>query len=205
LIERATRRFFEPRRRKILTDGTGSHHLTLDEAIIWLEHVGLASMFVGEPLEVNTTDVRVYNRHLLTGQLVPDDRFDPKIELLRFGSWTTELPASTAFVRWPKGSHNVILTGIWGYTDPDPLGANPVGITPLLVRHACKLIVMREFPQMTQYDLREDRQRRHRITGERTQGYSQELAAEVPDAYGLSAEVSNILLSFQRPAEIAVA
>ena len=72
---------------------------------------------------------------------------------------------------WLRGVQNVVINGLFGYTDPD---GSPTGRTPELIRHVTKLLVLREIPTMTDTSQREDRQKRWRIVSERTrdQGYN---------------------------------
>lgn len=192
-IEAMTGNHFEPRRKQALLDGRGAHNILLQEPVIWVEQMALSSMFEGQPLEVNTTDIRVYNRHLVCRMTQPDDRQNPKIELLRLGTWTTQNPPVTAFVRWPTGVQNVMITGIFGFTDPDEQNVSATGITPELIRHACKLMVMREMHKFTDFDNREDRRKRHRIQSESVQGYSVSLQSLEAGRYTGDEEIDAIL------------
>jgi len=200
MIEQYTGRFFEPRAQVLRVDGGGGHALQLHHPIISVSKIELMSSFDELLSEILDTDLRTYNRHLTDGLVAPDDRNNPKIEMIAL---TSAWPASAIQVmqdwRWPRGPQGVHVTGVFGYTDPD---GSTVGTTPLLIRHACKLLVMREFPVLTQFDDREDRRDRWRLTSERTRDQARSMA---PLAAGKSSgltgdpEVDFLLDGFRRP------
>ena len=209
MVENATGRHFDPREKRIQVDGNGEMAILLEEAIVFLELVELSPLFNDVPLEINEVDIRVYNRHVYAGLKSPDDRNNPKVELLRLGIWTTvwttNNPPISAFVRWPVGVQNIGFRGVFGYTDRDVAGLSPVGETPELIRHACKLLCVREFPQMGDIDTREDRQQRHRLLGMGGRGQSVTLAKQPYGSYTGDPQVDRILESFRRPMSIGAA
>lgn len=208
-IENATGRFFEPRQRILQLDGHGERAMLLDDPIIWLKLIELSPLFNDVPLEINEVDVRVYNRHIFQGMNQPDDRNDPRVELLRLGIWTTvwttNNPPISAFVAWPIGVQNIGFKGVFGYTDRDQFGISPVGEIPLLIRHAAKLIVMREYAQMVDYDTREDRQHRHRIVSEGGRSHSIHYKAQPFGSYTGDPDIDTILEGFRRPIYVGAA
>ncbi|MEK9737421.1 MAG: hypothetical protein VW239_08880 [Candidatus Nanopelagicales bacterium] len=102
------------------------------------------------------------------------------------------------------------MTGVFGYTDPDPDAANTQGKTPDLIKHVCKLIVMRQLPTMASGD-RFDALNRNRITSEKTRDQSYTLAPYGAQRAGAGAgftgdpEIESILASFMRPPALGAA
>lgn len=145
-IDKLTGRFFEPRTKTIRVDGTGARGLLLGDPIISISEIKLISddSIVTNPIDLN--DVRIYNRHMTQGLFDPDDRESPKIEFLMFDERHEHLPVHVHEVfhphRWPKGTQNVEITGVFGYTDPD---GTTNGQTPDLICEACTLMVIRFF------------------------------------------------------------
>jgi hypothetical protein len=178
-IERITGRFFEPRRQRIELDGRGSSELLLDEPIIAIEKIEIGG---GGAVSGAT----VYNRHITQGLMLPDDRQNPRIRL-----------------GFPCGARNVRISGLFGYTEPD---GSPTGTTPLLIRDACKRLVVREIPLLADTDRREDARQRHRILQERTreQSYTLDRLAH-PGALTGDADIDDILVQFMRPADLGAA
>jgi hypothetical protein len=209
-IDRVTGRFFEPRTMTLTVDGSGGRIQLLGHPIVAVSSV---EMFVGMFAESGVLPVipsffRVYNRHLSQGLLDPDDREDPKLE---FFHWSDLLgvhatPAGhlgLGSLVWLPGVQNVVIEGVFGYTEPD---GSPTGKTPELIRHVTKLLVLREIPKMTDLSRREERQRRWRIVSERTrdQGYNLE-ALRLHGSFTGDPEIDNILVAYQRPAQAGAA
>lgn len=196
-IERMTGRFFEPRPQTLTLDGRGGRTLLFGQPIIGIESVRIdSSPFSPADLPIDRSLLRVYNRHLTQGLLLPDDRDNPKLELFHVDD------EARAFV-WPKGQQNVTVTGVFGYTEPD---GSPTGRTPELIRHATKLLVMRELPLLGNVDQREDAQRRFRLTSERTRDQSYTLEAlRLHGAFTGDPEIDNILAAYQRPPDLGAA
>jgi hypothetical protein len=178
-IERITGRFFEPRRQRIELDGLGSSELLLDEPIIAIEKIEIGG---GGPVSGAT----VYNRHITQGLMLPDDRQNPRIHL-----------------GFPCGARNVRVTGLFGYTEPD---GSPTGSTPLLIREACKRLVVREIPLLADAGRREEVRQRYRILQERTreQSYTLDRLAH-PGALTGDPDIDDILAQFMRPADLGAA
>ena len=142
-LERYTRRFFEPRYIKAQHDIRGLGVLVqTEQPIIALEDVQLVDTYGGfDGLfnEIIDADgIRVYNRHL-RGLVRPDDRQDPRIEVVQGDDHYGWGPR-----RLGGGKQNCIMTGWWGYTDPD---TGPYGITP---RDISQATMMLAFSQNTQ-------------------------------------------------------
>jgi hypothetical protein len=179
-------------------DGGGCHALQLHHPIIAASKAELLSSFDALLCEILDSDLRVYNRHLTDGLVAPDDRNNPKIEMLALTSgWPG--PSAIPVMRewyWPRGPLNVVVTGVFGYTDPD---GSTVGMTPLLIRHACKLLVMREFPTLTAFDDREDRRDRWRLSSERTRDQARSMAPRTGKGLTGDAEVDFLLDGYRMP------
>ena len=195
-VERITARFFEPRSQTFTLDGTESKTLALGQPIVGIDSVAIdSSPYSLADLNLDASLYRVYNRHLTQGQFMPDDRDNPKLEFLSFGG-------SQGLV-WPKGTQNVLVRGVFGYTEPD---GSPSGRTPVLIRHVTKLLVMRELAPLGSVDKREDAQRRFRLTSERTRDQSYTLEAlQLHGSFTGDPEIDNILVAFQRPADFGAA
>jgi hypothetical protein len=201
-IERVTGRFFEPRVQELTVDGTGGRVLPLGHPIISIDAVIIdASPFSAGDTPVDPTVYRVYNRHLTQGLFLPDDRDNPKLELL-YGDGPVGALGLGSF-RWPRGQQNITVQGTFGYTEPD---GSPMGKTPELIRHATKLLVMRQLPLLANADEREDAQRRFRLTSERTRDQSYTLEAlRLHGAFTGDPEIDNILVAFVRPPDCGAA
>ncbi len=149
LIDLYTGRFFEPRNLVQVLDGTGRRAMLLGDPIISISKIRLISedFVTATDLNVDLNDVRIYNRHL-SGLLNPDDRENPMIEFQEFDHRFESLPfAGAGHIhgifhphRWPEGTQNVEITGIFGYTDDD---GTAVGKTPGPITTACCLMVIR--------------------------------------------------------------
>ena len=197
-IERVTGRFFEPRPQSLTIDGPSGRVLRLGHPIIRIDVVAVDSSSATTPVPIDPSSYRVYNRHLTQGLLIPDDRDDPRIELVRGGDASVGLDAI-----WPCGVQNVRVAGVFGYTDPD---GSPMGVTPMLIRHTTKLLVLRELPLMADLDGREDAQRRWRLTSERTRDQAYTLGALASQgAFTGDREIDLILAVYTRPADLGAA
>jgi hypothetical protein len=198
MIESWTGRHFEPRVQEIRLDGKNSPVVPLDPPIIALESVSIEDALLGEST-FGAEAYRVYNRHLTEGLLSPDDRENPRLEI------STEVAALNRIIydptRWPAGSQNVIVRGAFGYTDPD---GSPAGCLPELLRHAAKLLVLRELSRMSDVASRDDAVKRSRIRSESTGSQSYSVAG-VTEMRGLSGnftgdpEIDMLVAQYVRP------
>lgn len=209
-VEQATKRFFTPREMTIKVDGTGGAKILLSDPIIAIEEV----LFDTTPWAPSATQIemdllRVYNRHLSQNLQSPDDRNNPKIELFHPSEMLTHYGSSMrswSRLVFPEGQQNVTITGVFGYTDYD--GANVQGKTPELIKHATKLIVIRELDRMTQIGARFDAQNRHRLTSERTrdQAYTLEALGNLRGySFTGDPQIDNILANYLRPPALGAA
>jgi hypothetical protein len=209
-VDRITGRFFTPRAMTLTLDGSGRRAQLLGHPIV---AVGEVKMFAGlfedlAEIPVIPSFFRPFNRHLTQGLLDPDDRENPRLEFFHesdlLGVYTT--PAAQlglGALVWLTGVQNIIIDGVFGYTDPD---GSPTGRTPDLIRHVTKLLVMRELPVLADFAWREDRRQRWRITSERTRDQSYNLdALRAQGIFTGDPEIDAILVSFQRPAQLGAA
>jgi hypothetical protein len=209
-VDRMTGRFFEPRSMTLTLDGSGGRILLLGHPIIAIRDVTLQ---VAMPVEAGELPVtpsffRIYNRHLTQGLLEPDDRENPRLEFFHesdlLGVHST--PAASlglGSLVWLRGVQNVVVTGLFGFTDPD---GSAVGRTPDLIRHVTKLLVLREIPAMTDTAQREDRQQRWRIVSERTRDQAYNLdPLRAQGGFTSDPEIDSIIASYQRPPQLGAA
>jgi hypothetical protein len=209
-VDRMTGRFFEPRPMTLTLDGSGGRALLLGHPIVAVRDVKLSVAMpaqIGE-LSVTPSFFRVYNRHLTQGLLDPDDRENPRLEFFHesdlFGVQAT--PAASlglGSLVWLRGPQNVIVDGLFGYTDPD---GTAVGRTPELIRHVTKLLTLRELPAMTDLTGREERQQRWRIVSERTrdQGYNLD-PLRFQGGFTGDPAIDAVLVAYQRPPHLGAA
>jgi len=199
LIDAFTGRFFEPRFGVREYDGQDARALLFEDPVIAI------SSLVLDGASVELSGIKVYGRHL-SGMTGTDDRESPKIvfddDAFR-GSYTygNEYLRTSKFSR---GTQNVVVSGVWGYTEDVHNGA-PWGDTPLLIRHAAKLLALREIPTLrptpTDSSCREDLAIRTRIIEEKTRDQSYKL--DTPRKFGAQftgdPEIDIILTMFTRP------
>lgn len=211
-IDRVTRQWFEPRVRTFRLDGTRGQDLALNVPIISLTTASLWDESIDLP------DLWVYNRHLTQGLLTPDDRDNPRI------GWRDEVMTMRlrrdyqGLAKFDRGSGNVTVSGVFGYTELDPLdipgetlpGSQiPVsfGSAPLLIKRACLLLAVRYmYPYAT--GLGDEFRQRAKIVSESTADQSYQLGGGgVGDnSWGITGdiEVDNILMGYMAPASVGV-
>lgn len=172
--------FFDARQQTFHLDGRGTP--TVEPPI---PPIALSRLAVGgSDLSLHPDDL------LVVGSPVAPDFHAPRITL-RHGR------------RFPKGSGNVEVEGLCGYTEPD---GTPHGRTPLEIRRATMLLVLRLLPPLGDVETASDARSRWRIIEERTRDQSYKLA---PDsrAAPLSGdpEVDAILARYRRPPGLGAA
>jgi hypothetical protein len=111
---------------------------------------------------------RVYNRHLRGMNSLPDDRDNPQVGFTVVGRIVETIasglyPAPRIF---PVSRLGVFLFGVFGYTDPDPTGVIPEGVTPLDIRRVTKLLVIRDLIPEFNRARKIPFQSMHRIVGD---------------------------------------
>jgi len=102
-----------------------------------------------------------------------------------------------------RGNGNVELEGTWGYTEPD---GTRLGRTPLAIRRACMLLVMRALPRLSARDLVDDARNAWRLVQSRTrdQSFSLSRSLKRADLTG-DPEVDTILGRYSRPVQLGAA
>jgi hypothetical protein len=204
-IERITGRYFEPRALSLTLDGRGSKSVLLRDPIIGLASIEFASsLSMLENLDPNANNYKVYNRHL-RGLLNPDDRLNPRVEL--FGLEDYPLSMTLETLRFPRGTQNVRLHGVFGYTEAD---GTPFGGTPILLRHVAKMLTLRHLPKLTDGDGRRAARDDWRVTEEKTREQSISYALFVSKGSSVGAitgdpEIDSILLLHMRPLNLGSA
>lgn len=214
MIDHYTGRWFEPRSKVFLLDGTGARGLLLGPPIISISQVRLLARDLDASIQdLDLADVRIYNRHLTQELLDPDDRESPKLEFLAFDERFERDPVYGRTrdlfhpQYWPLGTQNVEITGIFGYTDPD---GSPTGRTPEMISYACMLMVLRDLPGLaTQRGL--DARRAFTVTEYKTRDQSVKYAS--PDKLGTQGvgaftgdpTIDNILAMYMRPPAMGAA
>lgn len=216
-IDRITGRTFRPQFALRKVNGRGGPILQFSDAIIAIEEVRIKGFaFEPSPSELLSNDsLRVYNRHLTQGTLDPDDRQNPKIEIVRgvgyFGrsnsAYTADYVNSSTLI-FPAGQQNVHVDGVFGYTEPD---GSTTGSTPEEIKLVCALLTLRAATQLTDPDRASDNQA-FRITMERTRqqtiSFADPSGRAASMTYGYftgDPEIDAILASFMRPPELGAA
>jgi hypothetical protein len=213
-IDSYTGRFFEPRSMTINIDGTGRRGILIGDPIIDVTSITVLGDDTTSSQEIDLDDVRIYNRHITQNLRNPDDRESPKIEFLetdlRYDSPTYIGGDSAHYLfhphRWPEGTQNVEIVGIFGYTDYD---GSAYGKTPTAISKAAMLMALRELsPAYSSADEREDTLNRWRVTEYKTR--DQTIKYADPTRAGLGAMggigpytgdpvIDNILVRYTRP------
>lgn len=172
-IERLTGWFFLPRHEVYLLDGRGTPTLELPAPPVRIDHlfIGGSEVFIEEDVAV------------VVGAPVRPSFGAPRISL-RHGAV------------FPKGRGNIEIEGLFGYTEFD---GSLVGRTPLAIRRACILLVLRWLHPLTG-DASHDARNRWRILEERTRDQSYKLGTvSVSASLSGDPEVDDILLRYRRP------
>jgi hypothetical protein len=178
VIDRVTGWFFEPRLATFQLDGRGSPSLEPPVPPIRLDRLTIDHHDIALPDAV----------HIVGAPVGPG--FDaPRIALR---SWR----------RFPHGTANVTMEGLWGFTEPD---GTAEGHTPREIRRACVLLVLRGIDPLAG-SASSDARNRWRILEERTRDQSYRLA-------GLSGtnpltgdpEIDGILVRYRRPIGLGAA
>ena len=213
LVDFYTGRFFEPRSAVVRLDGTGRSGLLVGDPIISITSIKLISEdFTPATQDIDLADVRIYNRHLTQRLTNPDDRENPRIEFLEFDTRHEHIgfPGGDAAHhlfhphRWPEGTQNVELDGVFGYTDFD--SGDPQGKTPDLISQATCLIVLRLLtPAFSEPDKRSDILNAWRVTEYKTRDQTikyanpKDLGSRGVGAFTGDPEIDSILAAYTRP------
>lgn len=104
---------------------------------------------------------------------------------------------------FPKGSGNVTAEGLWGYTEDD---GSPEGRTPLEIRRACMLLVLRWLSPLAEGDT--EARSRWRILEERTRDQSYKLdrvASGIVASFTGDPDIDGIVARYRRPPGLGAA
>lgn len=211
LIERVCDRWFEPRRMTIAIDGSGRTMITVGAPICAINTITVDDI---NPMPdngsgtVDLTALQVYNRHITQKLTSPDDRDAPLIEYITLypglisTAYTGWVAPATDIAVWAHGNQNVIIDGVFGYTDP--IG-DSLGVTPDLLRRVCMMLVARDLLPLSDIQGRLEVQESYRLLSERTREQSYQLA---PGKAGLGwftgdAAVDDLLVQFVRPIRLS--
>lgn len=218
-IERVTGRWFEARTRTFRVKARNTGVCFLEHPIVSVSAINIVSGRGADMDrdEVDLEDVLVFNRHLTQGLMEPDDRDAPRLEFENLRG--LEYPGRTGLGRtdaeFPHGSQVVEVTGRFGYTElsiGDEPGEtsdgsqvpNSEGVTPQLIEHVCRLLVMRELAPMGNAATRSDWRDRHRLEQEKTddQMYKLSPLAALGNTGNITGdpEIDGILTSYMAPA-----
>jgi hypothetical protein len=196
LIEEASRTiddltglFFAPRSIVVDLDGLGTPSMFLDMPIISISEVRID----GEVIDLAT--LVIYNRHLTQRLTRPDDRRNPLV---------TRREGRV----WPKGSQNVQLSGVFGFTDPTgaPLSQ---GRLPPAINLACRMLVVRELELLASPDRvasRRQNEIRSETTRDQSVTYGERRGATSRPQYGTTGdpEIDAILARYRPPLKMAM-
>jgi len=179
LLDRVTGWFFEPRAKTFRLDGRGTPTLELPVPPLQLDEVRIFEA---------TISMHPDDLVIVGGPVEPG--FDaPRLTLRR--------------AVFPRGMGNVEASGLWGYTDPD---GTPLGRTPLAIRRAAMLLVLRQLPKLTDADSAAARST-WRLLEERTRDQSYRLAARRDAGVVLTGdpEVDELIARYRRPPGLGAA
>jgi hypothetical protein len=178
-IDRVTGWYFEPRAMTLQLDGRGTP--TLEPPVPPIELWRLA--IDGHEVSLNPSSVIVVGAPVGPG-------FDAPRLVLRDGRV------------FPRGQRNVQAEGWWGYTEPDGV---PSGRTPLEIRRATMLLVLRGLPPLADAEA-VDARNRWRVVEERTRDQSYRLGSNgTPGPFTGDAEIDAVLLRYRRPPGLGAA
>jgi hypothetical protein len=173
-VDHVTGWFFEPRTMALRMDGRGTPSveppfppIRVDELLIGCVAASLAE-----------DDIVIRGAPVLPG-------FDaPRFTLLRGCTF-------------PKGSDNVVASGVWGYTEPD---GTALGRTPVAIRRAAMLLVMRWLPLLGDAEAAAAKSQ-WRILEERTRDQSYRLSplSGVAVTFTSDPEIDLLLARYRKP------
>jgi hypothetical protein len=181
-IDRMTGWYFEPRATTVRMDGRGTPTVEPPVPPILLESL----LVDGRESSLSLGDV------IVVGSPVPPGFDGPRLTL-----------ANGVF---PKGRGNVVATGLWGFTEPDE--ESPLGRTPLGIRRAAMLLVLRTLPPLADGAAFEARSQ-WRVVEERTRDQSVKFGPVSSSGTGgpsmADPEVEALLADYLRPRRLGAA
>ena len=179
-IDRLTGWFFAPRLRTFRLDGRDAPSLEPPAPPIRIDVLSLG----GSDVSTAPDDLVVVGAPVRPG-------FDGPRLTLRHGR------------RFPRGRGNVEAEGLWGYTEED---GSQHGRTPLEIRRACMMLVLRALPRLGDADAAGEARSRWRVIEERTRDQSYRLDRETrPAPLTGDPDVDAILGRYRRPAAMGAA
>ena len=193
-IEQLTSNILEPRFIDARYNTVNAGALQLYHPIIGISKVDFVAGGPAESLlSIDLADLLIYNRHLVSGLLSPDDRANPRIEFA-----TSQMPGEPSFQgQFLQGRQSVAVAGVFGYTDPD---GTPIGRRPLLLERAATILTGRLVLDPFGMDVFTSNP--GRIRGYRTRDQSITFGSSAEGAVGaLTGDriVDDLLMQFRRP------
>ena len=171
-IDRVTGWFFEPREMTISLDGNGAPTIETPVPCIELEHITESEE------QIDVEEVEVIGAPVQYGDCYPRlRRTDDHV--------------------FPAGRGNVVVSGVWGYTEED---GSRYGRTPLEIRRACLLLAMRLLPKLGDLNATNEARNRWRVIEEKTRDQSYKLKP-LGTSVGFTGdpEIDGILIRYSRP------
>ena len=179
-IDKATGWFYEPRAATYRLDGRAALSIEPPAPPIRVDRLAIAST----ELSLAPEDL------VVVGAPVPPAFEGPRLTL-RHGRV------------FPRGEGNVEVEGLWGYTEDD---GSETGRTPVEIRRACMMLVLRGLPLLGDVDAAGDARSRWRIIEERTRDQSYKLDRETrPAPLTGDPDVDAILGRYRRPPALGAA
>lgn len=198
MIDRFTGRWFYPRDLTIRLDGRDLDTIALAIPIIDITAVEIAYDDSETTLPFDLDSLRIYNRHITQGLTDPDDRNDPRISIYYPDS--DQIRVSPEFGRFPRGRQNVIVSGTFGYTDPD---GSATGCTPALIKYATTRLTIRNSPKLakainnvTAGTIWKQQTRQQRVE------YGEPSKMAIQGAFTGDPEIDQIIVSYKRPIKL---
>ncbi len=173
-VDHVTGWFFEPRAMVVRVDGRGTPSVEPPVPPIRVEEL----LIDGVAASLAQDDIAIRGAPVSPG-------FDaPRFTLLRGSTF-------------PKGTGNVVASGLWGYTEPD---GTPTGATPPAIRRAVMLLVMRWLPLLGDAEAAAAKSQ-WRILEERTRDQSYRLSplSSVGVTFTNDPEIDLLLARYRRP------
>ena len=178
-IDRITGWFFEPRAQTLTLDGRSNPTIEPPVPPIRLDRLAVG----GTDLSLAADDL------LVVGAPVNPGFEAPKLTLRGCRSF-------------PFGRGNVSAEGLWGFTEAD---GTPEGRTPLEIRRACMLLVLRLLHPLAG-ESSTDARNRWRILEERTRDQSYRLdGVKDTGPFTGDPEIDGVLLRYRRPPGLGAA
>lgn len=172
---------FEAQHKVVRVDGNDGRAIQLAEPLIAVGPIKVVMDNVAgsSDLSIVSSALKVYNRHMTSKLVNPDDRDNPKLEFVHgadLGGVNYPYASASGYrlaaLIWPRGQQNIEIEGLFGYTEPDE---SFVGHTPDMLREAVQLLVFRNLGTIGSGD-RAAAAREHRLTLESTRDQSQQFA-----------------------------